>query len=41
MRTGFQPRTTMCKNEQVVIVGKEKDVLEGWATFFQELLNLT
>jgi hypothetical protein len=39
MRTGFQPRTTMCKNKQGVIVGEEKDVLEVWATHFKELLN--
>jgi hypothetical protein len=39
MRTGFQPRTTMCKNKQGVIVGEEKDVLEVWATYLKELLN--
>jgi hypothetical protein len=39
IRTGFQPRTTMCKNKQGVIVGDEKDVLEVWATYFKELLN--
>jgi hypothetical protein len=36
MRTGFQPRTAMCKNKQGVIVGEEKDVLEVWATYFKE-----
>jgi hypothetical protein len=39
IRTGFQPRITMCKNKQRVIVGEEKDVLEVWATYFKELLN--
>jgi len=39
IRTGFQPRTTMCKNKQGVIVGEEKDVLEVWAMYFKELLN--
>jgi hypothetical protein len=37
--TGFQPRTTMCKNKQGVVVGEEKDVLDVWATYFKELLN--
>jgi hypothetical protein len=39
IRTGFQPRTTMCKNKHGVIVGEEKDVLEVWVTYFKELLN--
>jgi len=39
MRTGFQPRSAMCKNKQGVIVGEEKEVLEVWATHFKELLN--
>jgi len=39
IRTGFQPRTTMCKNKQGVIVGEEKGVLEVWVTYFKELLN--
>ena len=39
IRTGFQPRTTMCSNKQGVIVREEKDVLEVWATYFKELLN--
>ena len=39
IRTGFQPRTKMCKNKQGVIVGEEKDVLEVWVTYFTELLN--
>jgi len=36
---GIQPRTTLCKNKQGVIVGEEKDVLEVWVTYFKELLN--
>jgi hypothetical protein len=40
IRPGFQPRTTMCKNKQGVIVGEEKEVLEVWATYFRELLDL-
>ena len=39
IRTGFQPRTTMCKNKQGIIVGEEKEVLEVWAIHFKELLN--
>jgi hypothetical protein len=39
IRTGFQPRTTMCKNKQGAIVGEEKEVLEEWAAYFKELLN--
>jgi len=39
IRAGFQPRTTMCKNKQGVIVGEEKDALAVWATYFKELLN--
>jgi len=39
IRTGFQPRATMCKNKQGAIVGEEKDILEVWATYFKELLN--
>jgi hypothetical protein len=39
MRAGFQPRTTMCKNKQGVIVGEEEEVLEVWAAYFEELLN--
>ena len=39
IRTGFQPRTTMCKNKLEVIVGEEKEVLELWATYFKELFN--
>ena len=38
IRTGFQPRTTMCRNKQGIIVGREV-VLEVWATYFKELLN--
>ena len=38
VRTGFQPRTTMCRNKQGIIVGREV-VLEVWATYFKELLN--
>ena len=29
----------MDKNEQGVIVGEEKDVLEMWATYFKELFD--
>ena len=39
IRTGFQPRTTMCNNKQGVTVGDKKDVLEVWVTNFKELLN--
>jgi hypothetical protein len=39
IRTGFQPRTAMCKNKLGVIVGEEKDVLVVWVTYFKELLN--
>jgi hypothetical protein len=39
IRTGFQPRTTMCKNKQGAIVGEEKHELEVSATYFKELLN--
>ena len=38
IRTGFQPRTTMCRNKQGIIVGIEV-VLEVWATYFKVLLN--
>ena len=39
IRAGFQPRTTMCKNKQGIIVGREEEVLEVWVTYFKELLN--
>jgi len=39
IRTGFQPRTTMCKNKQGVVVGEKRGVLGVWATYFKELLN--
>jgi hypothetical protein len=39
IRTGFQPRTTMCKNKQGIIVVEEKEVLEVWAKYFRELLD--
>ena len=39
IRTGFQPRTTLCTNKRGVIVGEEEEVLEVWATYFKELLN--
>jgi len=39
MRTGFQPRTAMCKNKQGVNVGEEKEVSDVWAMHFKELLN--
>jgi hypothetical protein len=39
IRTGFQPRTTMCKNKHGAIVREAKEVLEVWAAYFKELLN--
>ena len=30
----------MCKNQQGEIVGEEKNVLEVWATYIKELINL-
>jgi hypothetical protein len=39
IREGFQPRTTLCKNKQGVIVGDKKGILEAWADYFKGLRN--
>jgi hypothetical protein len=38
IREGCQPRTSLCKNKQGVIVGDE-GVLEAWVDYFKGLLN--
>jgi hypothetical protein len=38
IRTGFQTRTTMCKNKKGEIAGKEKEVLDVWATYLKNYL---
>ncbi|KAJ4442747.1 hypothetical protein ANN_04338 [Periplaneta americana] len=40
MRKDFQPRTTMCKDKQDVILGDDKLILERWAQHFDELWNI-
>jgi hypothetical protein len=39
IKKSFQPRTTMCRNKQGIMVGDESEVLEVWAEYFKELLN--
>jgi hypothetical protein len=39
IREGFQPRTSLCKNKQGVIVQDEKGILEACADYFKGLLN--
>jgi predicted nucleotidyltransferase len=39
IREGFQPRTSMCKSKQGLIIGDEERILEVWAEYFKELLN--
>jgi hypothetical protein len=39
IREGFQPRTSMCKSKQGLIIGDEEKILEVWAEYFYELLN--
>jgi hypothetical protein len=39
IREGFQPRTSMCKSKQGLIIRDEERILEVWAEYFKELLN--
>jgi hypothetical protein len=39
IREGFQPRTSICKSKQGLIIGYEERTLEVWAEYFKELLN--
>jgi hypothetical protein len=39
IRRGFQPRTTVYRNKQSIIVGRKEDVLEVCTAYFTELLN--
>ena len=38
-RKDFQPRTTLCRNKEGILLSEEDDILSRWAEFFDELLN--
>jgi hypothetical protein len=38
-RTDFQPRTTLCRENEGMILGSDEAILERWAQPFEELLN--
>jgi hypothetical protein len=35
----FQPRTTLCRDNEGMILGSDEVILERWAQHFGELLN--
>lgn len=39
IKTGFQPRTTMCKNKEGTLVAGEQEILKLWVEHFNDLLN--
>ena len=38
-RKDFQPRTTLCRNEERMLLSEEDDILRRWAEYFDKLLN--
>ena len=38
-RKDFQPRTTLCRSEEGILLSEEDDILSIWAEHFDELLN--
>jgi hypothetical protein len=38
---GYQPRVGLCKSKYVNLIGAENDVLERWAEYFEDMLNVT
>jgi hypothetical protein len=38
-RKDFQPRTTLCRDNEVMILGSDEAILGRWAQPFEELLN--
>lgn len=41
MKKGFQPRTVFCRDKEGNFIGGEEQVLDRWAEYFSELLNVT
>ena len=39
IKSGYQPKTTMCKDKQNNIICNEAQVIERWKEYFNELLN--
>jgi hypothetical protein len=38
LKTGFQPRTSMCKDEDGKLIGDDMLVMNSWGQYFSELL---
>jgi hypothetical protein len=38
-RKDFQPRTTLCRDNEGMILGSDEAILDRWAQHFEELLN--
>jgi hypothetical protein len=38
IRKGFQPKTTMCRNKQGIMVGDKNEVLEVWTEYLRNYL---
>jgi hypothetical protein len=39
LKTGFQPRTSVCKDKDGKLIGGDMPVMDRWGQYFSELLN--